>query len=409
MTSRIVVIGAGHAGVQLVDSLREEGYDGEIVLLGDERTRPYQRPPLTKEYLLDPASAVPLPLRSENFFAAQNVDLHLGVRAERIDRQRRLVMLGGGDQLAYDQLVLATGARARSHPRFNSAAVHTIRDVEDATRFTKTLSSGASLAVIGAGFIGLEVAAAARAHGVDVTIVTSRPPLSRMASAGLSRFLLEKHTANGCDFVFESVSSVERSIDRQGETLICASGRRITADVTLVAIGALPNAELATAAGLDTNDGVLVDAFLRTSDERVWAIGDVARPCTGVGVPIRQESVQAATHQARCLAATLLGRPTTPSEVPWFWSNQGTIRIQIAGQPDPKAESVVRGDPSTERFSVFRFSDGRLQCVESVNHGADHVSARRLLASGVSLSQEQAADLDFDLKSHSRLTSGVGA
>jgi 3-phenylpropionate/trans-cinnamate dioxygenase ferredoxin reductase component len=402
MTSVIAIVGAGHAGVQLADSLRDEGYAGEIVLVGAERELPYQRPPLTKDFLRGGAThAELLPLRAGEFYGERGIGLRLGRRAQRIDRERRRLVLEDGESVAYDQLVLATGARSRPFPAAaGDARVHTIRDAEDATRFGGALDRADSLAIVGAGFIGLEVAAAARGRDIDVTVVTSGPPLSRLATPALSAFLLDAHAARGVRFVVDDVTAIDTSRERGG-SVATRSGEAITADVVLVAIGALANLELARDAGLVTSSGVDVDAYGRTSDERIWAIGDVATRTGLSGEPLRDESVQAATHQARCLARTLMGRPTQCTEVPWFWSNQGDIRLQIAGTPHRSAESVVRGEPGRGRFSVFSFVAGRLVAVESVNAPADHLAARRILAADADLTPGQAGDPAFDLKSFS--------
>jgi 3-phenylpropionate/trans-cinnamate dioxygenase ferredoxin reductase subunit len=402
MTGRIVVVGAGHAGVQLADSLRDEGFAGEIVLLGDEEHLPYQRPPLTKDYLHDRASAELLPLRGVDFYADRGIELVTGRRVVRIDRQAGLLELDDSSALGFDQLVLATGARCRRHPATNatSGAVHTIRDAHDADRFGADLERARTLAIVGAGFIGLEVAAAARAQGVEVTIITSKSPLSRIASAPLSSFLLEAHSALGSRFVFDEVVSIEDG-PTAGGVVVCATAGRIEADLVLVAVGADANSELATEAGLAVSAGIVVDEYSRTSDPRIWAIGDVAVRRTARDGFVREESVQAATHQAQCLARTLVGHPTHCTEVPWFWSTQGKLRLQIAGLPDPTTQAVLRGDPASGRFSVFGYAAGRLVAVESVNCASDHLSARRILAHGRSLSPAQAADPAFDLKAFS--------
>ncbi|XPP27119.1 MAG: NAD(P)/FAD-dependent oxidoreductase [Leucobacter sp.] len=400
---RIVILGAGHAGVQLADSLREEGFDGELLLLSEEQQLPYQRPPLTKDFLSDPEHAELMPLRAEDFFAKRSIDLRLGSVVTGIDLGQRLVMMADGSSIGYDDLVFATGSRARAHSQCaeQSAVAHTIRSAEDAARFGARLDQAASLAIVGAGFIGLEVAAAARKRGIDISIISAQPPLARMSSPALSDFLLQAHRDRGSQFVFDSALSVEETAGTGRGVVVCASAGPIEADMVLVAIGAVPNAELAEEAGLSVSNGIEVDQTLRTSDQHVWAIGDVATRCSPDGRMMREESVQSATHHARCLAKTLTGTPTVPTEVPWFWSNQGDLRIQIVGIPDAIAHTVTRGDPGSGRFSVFSFAAGRLCAVESVNNAADHMSARRLLGANAPLLAEQAADLDFDLKAYS--------
>jgi 3-phenylpropionate/trans-cinnamate dioxygenase ferredoxin reductase subunit len=404
MTSTVVIVGAGHAGVQLAESLREEGFAGRIIVVGEEIEQPYQRPPLTKDLLAVSAEdADLLPLRGEQVYAALDVDLRLGRRAVRVDRRVRQLVLDDDSVLGYDHLVLATGARCRSHPAApcGGTSVYAIRNAEDALRFGRDLGTAKALAVIGAGFVGLEVAAAARSKGVEVTIVSTKPPLSRVASEPLSTFLFEAHRERGSRFVLDHVVSIGTPGRATRTALVTGSGEQIAADMILVAIGAIPNAELARAAGLTVSDGITVNAHSRTSDERVWAIGDVARRPDTAGSRSRDESVQAATHQARCLARTLTGRPTVCTEIPWFWSNQADIRIQIAGRPFATAETVIRRGRIPGRFSVFSYTGKRLVAVESVNSPADHLAARRLLKAGANVEPEQAADQSFDLKSFS--------
>jgi 3-phenylpropionate/trans-cinnamate dioxygenase ferredoxin reductase subunit len=400
---QIVIVGAGHAGVQLADSLRYEGYQGQVVIVGDEHERPYQRPPLTKDFLHDSSTAELLPLRGHDFYSSRGIDLRSCTRAKGIDRAGRRLLLDDRSTISFDHLVLATGARPKRHTamRMESTSLHTIRTAHDALRFGRELQSAKSMVIIGAGFIGLEVAAAARARGVEVTIVTSTAPLSRMASGPLSSYLFDAHVAQGSQFVFDDVISIEETPLSGGGSVVFASANRITADLILVAVGGEANAELAEAAGLTVSTGVVVDEFSRTSDDRIWAIGDVAARTRADGVIVREQSVHAATHQAQCLARTLTGNPTSCTEVPWFWSIQGKLRLQIAGIPSSSADAVVRGDPTTGRFSVFNFVAGKLLSVESVNHAGDHLASRRILADGKRLEPEQAGNPQFDIKAFS--------
>lgn len=402
MTRRIVIVGAGHAGVQLAESLRDEGFTGELVLLGDEDLQPYQRPPLTKDYLHgDIAAATLLPLRAEQVYRDRLIDLRPGSSVVAIEPEARRVLLADGTHEPYDELVLATGARSRPFPPAGSAPahVHAIRDAADAESFARDLEAAQALAIVGAGFIGLEVAAAARARGVGVTVVSSRPPLARVATPELSAYLNGAHEAMGTRILNEEAVRLEEHAD--GVAVLTGTGARLAADLALVAIGAVPNAELAVQAGLTVAGGVVTDRYARSSDPRVWAIGDVAVRSAPDGSLARDESVQSATHQARCLARTLTGRPTAPFEVPWYWSTQAALRLQIAGVPYPGAETVVRGSVEDDRFSVFGFVAGRLRVVESVNAAADHLAARRLLATRIPLTPEQASDPGFDLKAYS--------
>lgn len=404
MTSSIVIVGAGHAGVQAADSLRDEGFEGRVTLVGGEQELPYQRPPLTKDYLHgDSESAELLPLRAAEFYESRGIELRLGSPATRIDRENRRVALDDGTDVGYDHLILATGSRSRPYPGKDPAdpTVHSIHRAEHATRFGRAFDSAASLAIVGAGFIGLEVAAAARKRGIDVTIVSLSRPAARVATPRLSEYLTDAHTAAGSRFIVDKVTGVDISNESGGGTVATHANGSVSADLVLVAIGALPNVDLARDAGLAVSTGVEVDEFSQTSDERISAIGDIAaRPAPG-GARVRDESVQAATAQARSLARTLTGRPTSSSEVPWFWSNQGDLRLQIAGTPYPGSDTVLRGERDGGRFSVFCFDGDRLVTVESINSPGDHLAARRILASGVQIDRERVADAAFDLKAFS--------
>lgn len=402
---RIVIVGAGHAGVQLADSLRELGFSGDITLIGNESRTPYQRPPLTKEFLTAPTPDAGMQLlRAGSFFEANAIDLRLGREVISIDRFARRVVLDNGDVVRFDHLVLATGARSRPHavvpPRL--PRVHSIHRQSDAARFRAELDSSETLTIIGSGFIGMEVAAAARKMGIDVTVVSSKPPLSRMATPQLSEFLLEHHRDRGIRFIFDNAGSMATSRDGRNVVVTTIGGNRVASNLVLVAVGAVPNQELADTAELRTGVGILVDDYAMTSDRHIWAIGDCAtRLCRTYGVVARAESVQAATHQAKCLARTLVGQPTQCSEVPWFWSNQDDLRIQIVGTPNALAHNVIRGDRASARFSVFSYEDGDLVGVESVNSPAHHLAARRILATGAPLSPDMAVDETFNLKAYS--------
>ncbi|ALU73453.1 pyridine nucleotide-disulfide oxidoreductase (plasmid) [Rhodococcus erythropolis R138] len=403
--SGVVIVGAGHAGVQLAESLRHRGFGNPITLIGEEADEPYERPPLTKQFLN--GSTELTPLRGNDFYRNRSIDLRLGRRVVNIVRSQNKVVLDDGEFIEYQNLVLATGARSRPFQGTIDASaasvVHTIRTAADAQTFTSQLDSARSLVIVGAGFIGLEVAAAARKRGISVSIVAAGRPLSRIASPTLSDFLLAAHRGQDSRFRFDRVSSIMAVVGSQTQVSLL-SGDRLYGDLVLIAIGSIPNVELAASAGLAVSNGVEVDEYGMTSDENIWAIGDVASRSNGSGGRTREESIQAAGEQARCLAATLTGIPTICTEVPWFWSNQGALRLQIAGIASSQSSTVVRGDIEQGRFSVFAFDGDALRAVESVNSPKDHISSRRILARGVDLLPQQAADLSFDLKAHSHST-----
>ncbi len=401
----IVVVGAGQAGFQVAASLREGGYKGPLTLVGDEPALPYQRPPLSKAYLAGKTDAEGLALRPASFFADHGISRRGPDRAEGIDRAGRRLLLAGGDALPYEHLVLAAGSRNRPLPVQGAdlGGVHQLRGLADADALKAALAAAPRIVVVGAGFIGLEFAAVAAGRGLDVTVVEAAGrPMARAVSPETAAFFQAAQEGLGVRFALAAGVTALRGRDGRVQAVILADGRELPADLVVVGIGVLPNAEIAAAAGLSVGDGVRVDPFLATSDPAVSAIGDCARfpsphahGLTEDGT-VRIESVQNAIDQGRCLAARLLGQPAAYTALPWFWSDQGPHKLQIAGLSAPGDASVVRGEGSA--FSVFRFRGGRLSAVESVNRAGDHMIARRLLGAGTPLTPEQAGDPGFDIK-----------
>ena len=404
-TAGIVVAGAGQAGFQLAASLREGGFKDPITLVGDETALPYQRPPLSKAYLSGKTDREGLFLRQPGFFAEHAITHRPGIRATAIDRAARRLHLSDGDSLAYDHLVLATGARNRPLPvpGADLGGVHQLRGLADADALKAEIEAARSIVVVGAGFIGLEFAAVAASRGLPVTVIEAADrPMARAVSPEMGRFFRAAHEGLGVRFAFGAGVTAITGRDGRAAGVALADGQALPADLVLVGIGVLPNGHLAAEAGLAAEDGVHVDAFLATPDPAVSAIGDCARfpsPYARGLTPdgtVRIESVQNAIDQGRCVAARLLGKPAAYGALPWFWSDQGPHKLQIAGLSGPGDTSVVRG--AGPAFSVFRFRDGRLSAVESVDRAADHMIARRLLAAGTALSPDQAEDPGFDLK-----------
>lgn len=401
----IVIVGAGQAGFQAAASLREAGFAGGLTLIGEEAVLPYQRPPLSKAYLAGKTDARGLLLRQESFFSDHAISHRPETRAARIDREGRQVRLADGESLPYDHLVLATGTRNRPLPVPGAelAGVRQLRSLDDADALRADIESAGRIVVVGAGFIGLEFAAVCAGRGLSVTVIEAAGRvMARAVSLETSEAFRAFHEEAGVHFLFEAgVTAIEGEGGR-AVAVRTADGHRLPADLVLVGIGVLPNQELAEAAGLPVRDGIEVDAFLATPDPAVSAIGDCVRfPSRFAhGLPggdqVRIESVQNAVDQGRCLAARLTGRPAAYDAVPWFWSDQGPRKLQIAGLAGPGDASVPRR--AGAGFSVFRFRDGALSAVESVDRPADHMAARRLLASAKSLTPEQAADPGFDLK-----------
>ncbi|KMO20016.1 NAD(P)/FAD-dependent oxidoreductase [Methylobacterium platani] len=398
----IVVVGTGQAGFQLGASLRENGYAGPVTLVGDEAGLPYGRPPLSKAYMLGKTDAAGLALRPEAFFAEHRLTVRAGERAVAIDRAGRVLRLASGAGLPYDHLVLATGARNRPLPvpGADLPGVHQLRTLPEAESLKAALADAKAVAVVGAGFIGLEFAAVCARTGVPVTVIEGLDrPLARSVSAEMAALIEASHVAAGTRFLFGTAVAGILGPDR-ARAVALADGREVAADLVLVGIGVLPDTDLAASAGLRVENGIAVDAMLATEDPAISAIGDGASfPSPhAAGARVRIESVQNAVDGARCVAARLAGRPAAFAAVPWFWSDQGPLKLQIAGLCQPHDRAVRRGDPEAGGVSMFCYRDGRLAGVESLNRPADHMIARRLLQAGRGPTPDQAADSNFDLK-----------
>lgn len=409
MTS-IVIVGGGHAGAQLCAALAEAGLGAQTHLVCAEALLPYQRPPLSKAFLKSP-DEVPQQHRAEAWYAQAGITLHLADAAVQIDRAARQVHLQSGAMLAYTQLVLATGARARTLPQLPAGLdnVVALRNTVDAHALRQRLAGARSLTVLGGGFIGLEVAATARALGLAVRVIEVAPRLlSRSVSADLAAHILATHQAAGIDFLLGARLG---AIEQDGRHLhsIEVDGARLPVELLLLGIGAEPDTALASAAGLLVDNGIVVDAAMRSSDPHILAIGDVARfPVASAwaaagGAALRLESVQNANDQARTAAATLQGQPAAYVALPWFWSEQGALRLQMAGlMPQPDAPGVARHrrpGATGASFSVLHYVGERLVCVESVNAAMDHMMARKLLEAGRHPAPALACDAAVALKS----------
>jgi 3-phenylpropionate/trans-cinnamate dioxygenase ferredoxin reductase subunit len=402
----VAIVGTGQAGFQAAASLRQDGFAGRITLIGDEPVRPYQRPPLSKAYLARDSGLDELWLRSESFYAQHQIDLLAGETVTAIDRTERRLRLASGSGLAWDHLVLATGARFRplAAPGAELDGVLPLRTLADADTLRERLDQARDVVVVGAGFIGLEFASVAIARGAAVRIIeVTQHPMGRVVSATISRFFTEAHRRWGAEISLGT--GVSRILGAQGRVtgVETTDGRHLPADLVLICVGVIPNAELASETGLDVDNGIVVDQRLATRDPAILAIGDCANfPTPFAAVRVRLESVQNAVDQARCVAAHIAGKPEPYDKVPWFWSDQGDLKLQIAGITVGHDTAVLRGNPDDGRFSVFCFRGGRLIGVESVNQTADHVVARRLLAGDPELTAEQAADESYDLRAHTR-------
>ena len=400
----IAIVGSGQAGLQVAVSLRELHYKGRVLLIGDERHAPYQRPPLSKGYLLGEVDAAQVTLRPSAFFSKHQIELVTGTRAVAIDRTRRTLSLEDGSVVEYDHLILATGARNRPLPVPGAKELQNVfylRTLDEALSLRAQMTLARTAVVIGAGFIGLEFAASAAKQGLEVTVLdVADRPMARAVSRTMSGIFAREHEKTGVRLLFDT--KVTRLLGEGGRVrgVETVDGRVLTADLVVIGIGVIPNVELAARSDLAIEDGVVVDEFLQTCDPCISAIGDVAAHVNYFAQKpqIRLESVQNASDQARCVALRLIGQPAAYQALPWFWSHQGHLKLQVAGLSSGHDEAVVRGDPSSTACSVFLFYEGKLVCVETLNRAADQMLARRLLASRVAVTPRQAADPNFDLK-----------
>ena len=397
----VLIVGAGHAGFQLAASLRQAGFAEPIGLINDEHHLPYQRPPLSKAYLKGDGGSDSLMFRPGKFYRDQNIEL-IGDRAVAIDRAARKLLLASGSSHEYAHLVLATGARNRliDIPNASLEAVRYLRTLDESEALRQLLVSGQRVVVIGAGFIGLEFAATARAKGMEVDVLELAPRvMARAVTAEISDFFQARHRSAGIRI---HLGVQATSIEGEGGKVTGVSlsdGRHIPADLVVVGVGVLPNVELAADAGLPAASGIIVDEHLLTSDPNISAIGDCALyASTRFGGSLRLESVQNATDHAKCVAARLTGDAKPYDGSPWFWSDQGSDKLQIAGLTTGYDHVALRGSPEEGAFSAFCYREGQLVGIESVNRAGDHMFGRRLLAANGSITPEQARDLGFDLK-----------
>jgi 3-phenylpropionate/trans-cinnamate dioxygenase ferredoxin reductase component len=414
MKRTLVIVGASYAGVQLAASARELGFDGHIVLLGDEPDAPYQRPPLSKGFLTGSFAQERLALRSQAFFDEEQIQWMPSTCAAYIDRKRREVELHDGMRVRYDHLALTTGARVRKLDCPGAAldAVHYLRDLRDARRLAETARTARRAVVIGGGYIGLEAAASLRQKGLEVTVVeTEQRLLARVASPWMSGFMLRAHEDHGVAFEFGrkvvSLSSLYDVVSIELE-----DGKRLLCDLVVVGIGVIPNMEIAADCGLTVAGGIAVDACARTSDPAIVAAGDCASFVSHWGPPgasaSRIESVQNANDMAKTAASTIVGRPQPYRALPWFWSDQFDLKLQMAGLNTGFTDFVVRGSVADRKFSLFYFRDTTLIAVDSINRPQDHMLARKLLANGAPISPQEAGDPAFDLRAFAYRSEAFG-
>ena len=396
---RFVIIGAGQAAAQAVATLASEGFSGTLTVIGDEPYPPYQRPPLSKAYMAGDFVRERLFLKPDSFYAESHCDLRLGITATAIDRAGKSVRLSDGSKISYDRLLIATGARVRKLPVPGAelSGVFYLRGIDDSDSLRRHLVPGGRLAVVGGGYIGLEVAAVARKHGLRVTVIEAADRLMvRSASPQISAFYKELHEGHGVEIRLNATATAyEGNSQVQG---VATSSGRVAADFVLAGIGVAPCCELALQAGIGCGNGIMVDEFGVTSDPDIFAAGDCTCHPSFDGDRVRLESVQNAIDQAKHAVLAMLGKPTPYREVPWFWSDQYDVKLQIAGLVRPGDAAVLRGNPSTRKFSVFHLRDEVVAGVEAVNAAPDYIAGRKLIAAGARVAPSRLADTSIPAK-----------
>jgi 3-phenylpropionate/trans-cinnamate dioxygenase ferredoxin reductase subunit len=401
MISTILIIGGGQAGAQAVDTLRREGFGGRLVLIGNEPELPYQRPPLSKKYLSGEMAADRLPFRHRAFYDEHRVELKLGRQAVRLDAAARQVELADGEHLTYDRLLLCLGAESRrlTCPGATLPGVHYLRALADIAPIQAGFRPQARVVIIGGGYIGLETAATCRKMGCEVTVLEMADRvMNRVVAPSVSQYFAREHSSHGVNIICDTRVVC---LEGQGrvERVVCADGTRHAADMVIVGIGAVATTELASAAGLACDNGIVVDEYCRTSDAAIYAAGDCTNhPSLRFGRRVRLESVDNAFEQAKSAALNLLDRPVAHDRVPWFWSDQFDDKLLIVGLSQDYDRLVLRGDPASRSFSVCYLKGRELLAVEAVNHSRDYMAARKLLAERALLNVGKLADSQTPLK-----------
>lgn len=401
MPHRIVIAGAGHAAGQLVATLKQQKFAGQIVLVGDEPYLPYQRPPLSKKFLSGDLDAERLYVKPESFYADTQIETRLNCSISTLDRESRVLITESGDTIGYDKLVLALGSRVRklSIDGADLNGVHYLRSIADVDAIRAELGERKKAVIIGAGYIGLEVAAVLRQLGVEVTVIEmAERVMSRVVSPEISDFYQIEHANHGVKLRLSTGITAFHGESRVS-AVETADGEMLAADFVVVGVGVLPNTELATAAGLQVENGIVVDDQCQTSDPDIYAVGDcTAHPNAIYERRLRLESVQNALEQARTAASNICGKEAHYTEVPWFWSDQYDLKLQIAGLSTGYDEVVIRGNPADRAFACLYLRDGKLIATDAVNSPRDFVQSKAIIAARLPVDRQQLADVSIALK-----------
>lgn len=396
MTQTCIVIGASHAAAQLAPALRQEGWEGKILVIGDEPHLPYQRPPLSKAFLAGEQTLEGLLIRKQPVYDKNEIEFKLGVRVDAINRDDKTITLNNGEQLDYDKLALCTGSRVRqvSLPGSDLTGIHYLRSIDDVEAIKAGVVPGANAVIVGGGYIGLETAASLKKQGMRVTVLEMAPRvLARVTAPELSEFYTRVHSEEGVVIKtgvavsgFEGNGHVER--------VACADGSGFDADLVIIGVGVVPNVELAQQAGLTVENGVVVDQYACTSDPDIVAAGDVtSHPNDLYDIRLRLESVPNATDQAKSAAASICGKRKHYRSLPWFWSDQYDLKLQIAGLSQGYDQTVIRGDIETGRsFAVFYLQRGKLIAADCINRPQEFMISRKIISEGLAIDSQRLSD-----------------
>ena len=400
MTEKVVIAGAGHAAGQLVASLKQQKFAGQIVLVGDEAYLPYQRPPLSKKFLSGDMPAERLYVRPTSFYDDPQIELRLETPITKIDRGNKTLKTDGGD-IAYDKLILALGSRVRrlTIEGADLDGVHYLRSIADVDAIHAELQHKKNAVIVGAGYIGLEVAAVIRQLGLDVTVVEMADRvMSRVVSPEISDFYQIEHTTQGVKLRLSTSITAFRG-DGQVSAVETADGELIPADFVVVGIGIVPNVELASDAGLDVEDGIVVNDQCQTSDPNIYAVGDcTTHPNSIYDRRLRLESVHNALEQAKTAVSNICGKEKHYSQVPWFWSDQYDLKLQIAGLSTGYDDIVIRGNPADRSFACLYLRDGKLIATDAINSPKEFVQSKALIAACKIVDREKLEDIEVPLK-----------
>jgi 3-phenylpropionate/trans-cinnamate dioxygenase ferredoxin reductase subunit len=400
VTERVVIAGAGHAAGQLVASLKQQKFAGQIVLVGDEPYLPYQRPPLSKKYLSGDLPAERLYVKPASFYDDPQVELRLETRINEIDRNRKTLKTNNGD-IAYDKLILALGSRVRrlDIEGADLDGVHYLRNIADVDGIRAELQHKKNAVIVGAGYIGLEVAAVIRQLGLDVTVVEMADRvMSRVVSPEISDFYQIEHTTQGVKLRLSTGITAFRG-DGHIDAVETADGELIPADFVVIGVGIVPNTELATHADIIVADGIVVNDQCQTNDPDIYAVGDcTSHPNSIYGRQLRLESVHNAVEQAKTAASNICGKETHYSQVPWFWSDQYDLKLQIAGLSTGYDDVVIRGNPADRSFACLYLKDGKLIAADAVNSPKEFVQSKALIAAHIVVDRDKLADTEVQLK-----------